>query len=108
MLGGNSGSQLEQDDASEGHFTDNGSEPEEGQARSSERVFLSERAGRRVYRQMETNERLQTQSLEKLDTLIELMRNQTALMNNQMALMQNLVQLQTGQPTVSWVSPRSI
>ena len=97
MLGGNSGSQLERDDVSEGHFTDNGSEPEEDQTRSSECVFLSERAGRRVYRQMETNERLHTQSLEKLDTLIELMRNQTALMNNQMALMQNLVQLQTGQ-----------
>ena len=91
MVGSNS------DNASDGHFTDNGSEPEEDQTCSSERVFLSERAGRRVYRQMETNERLQTQSLEKLDTLIELMRNQTALMNNQMALMQNLVQLQTGQ-----------
>ena len=58
MVGNDSGPQNEQDDArSEDHFTDHGSEPEEGQQRSSERVFLSERAGRRVYRQMEDTER---------------------------------------------------
>lgn len=81
MVGSNGGTENEQDDAhSDGHFTDNGSEPEEGQTRSTERVFLSERAGRRVYRQMANTER----SLgEKLDTLI--------------TLMQSLVQLQTGQ-----------
>ena len=52
----------------EDHFTDHGSKPEDDQQRSSERVFLSERAGRRVYRQMENTERsLGT----KLDTLIQ-------------------------------------
>ena len=73
MVGNDGNPQMEQDDASDGHFTENGSEPEEGQPRNTERVFHSERAGRRVYRQMETMERLHTQSLEKLDTLIALM-----------------------------------
>ena len=109
MAGDNGNPQVDQSELSDDQFTDNGSEPEEGQQRNPERVFHSERTGRRVYRQLETNERsLGT----KLDTLIAVMRDQSAQLQNQSALLQshstlleNLIQLQAGQTAPGQTAP---
>ena len=88
MVGSDRASQIEQSDHSDENLPDNGSEPEEGQVRNSEHVFRSERAGRRVYRQIANTE----QSLgNKLDALI--------------SLMQTYVQLKTGQTTLPFSAP---
>ena len=91
MVGDNGNPQVDRSELSDDQFTDNGSEPEEGQQRNPERVFHSERAGRQVYRQMTNNERLIRTTNEKLDTLI--------------ALMQGLVQSLTSQTTQSVPAP---
>ena len=109
MVGDNGTPQVDRSELSDDQFTDNGSEPEEGQQRNPERVFHSERTGRRVYRQLETNERsLGT----KLDTLIAVMRDQSAQLQNQSALLQshstlleNLIQLQAGQTAPGQTAP---
>ena len=91
MVGDNGNPQVDRSELSDDQFTDNGSEPEEGQQRNPERIFHSERAGRRVYRQMASTERTIGT---KLDALIALMESQTVLL-------QNFIQTQTGQPVQS-------